>query len=815
MDRSGNLHMNQFRRQLTCLCIIIAVLSGQGWSQQGAVDATATRLAQRLAASALTILSIKPITPQTLETAAGIFGAASELAPEDVELWRLTLNVADLAEDIELQRKAIRAIVELDPEDDVVRLRRLLEVVESAQTVEQRVAVYDRLLAPQRIDELGKAVASRLALDYALLLRREGRVTAFGEKLALAVSLDTSNRAAASLAAGFFRSNVNDPYGETELLINLFMADPTTIDVQAAIAQLALGSGAYDAAARMFLLMSNCYIAQGDVPSTDIVADHVIALWGAGQVDKAMQLIEQRQQAFNAVAQARALQEESNKTPLDVTEVSGLLSPTLSTVRAAVLERERDPHALEALRLALQSYDKVLEAARNAEKPPAADEFAAGYLEMAWLAAWLGRDAERAEDLMHQAESLAPMSESARAKFDGWLALRRGDFALAADHFARTDPDDHAALIGRALVLQQQNQMGGAARLLLRVAREQPGTIMGVWSANVLFATIEKRVAISETARKIQSLVDSVPTYIDRFPVNPGELFSVRVHADRTTVGPGDPIILNIELSNNSRIPLGIDPEGPIQPQIALLPTLRIAQQSKLPPMDPIIIDIDQQLRLEPKQRIIIPIDLRHYDVGSVMESFVLLGSFVRVKAVWNFRIVTGNSLQPGLLGGETETLNFRVNGVRVTLPWIEQAMRDIEIVDRPGDVDTLIMLTHLPNHFLPDVSKEALQPISEKLPAALASAFDTLDPLRQALVLSEMSPGPVATDLLRSAQSSEHQVVQIAYLLSTLQLGNDPMLLAGLRSDDPLVRKIAEQMQLLAKRREAAQRQQATPAGQ
>ena len=103
--------MNKIRRHLTCLCITIAAIAAPVFSQQAAQEPAEHRLAQRLAASALTILRVRPLTPNSLETAAGVLEVASDLAPDDVELWRLTLSVADLAENYELQSKAIRAIV--------------------------------------------------------------------------------------------------------------------------------------------------------------------------------------------------------------------------------------------------------------------------------------------------------------------------------------------------------------------------------------------------------------------------------------------------------------------------------------------------------------------------------------------------------------------------------------------------------------------------------------------------------------------------------------------------------------------------------
>lgn len=795
--------MTTMRHLLVFICLAIPVIAGPANAQQEVREPFNERLAERTANAAMTILRLRPLTPLGLETAAGIMQQASELAPGDADLWRLTLNVADLAEDTELQREAVRALLRLDPDDTVIRLRRLAKAVEQAQTVEQRTAVYERLLAPKRIDELGDDVASRLAYDYALLLRREGRVSAFSEQLARAVELDPSNRAAAALATGFFRSNVDDPYGECELLINLFLADPTTLDVHAAIAQLALGSGAYTAADRMYTLLTNAYAARQTLPPTNIVADHAIAKWGAGRTDQGLELIVRRQQTMNALAQVQVMRQDQNRMPTDVAGVTSELTPTLSAVRAAVMERTRDPYAEQALGIAVRAYQSQIERVRGMEQQPAPRVFAEAFLDIAWIVLWLNGNADQAAEYIEQAHSIEPISETARARFDGWIALRRDELNRAADRFMAADQSDPTVRIGIALLHLKRQEKSEAAKLLLGVAREQPGTLIGVWSAHTLFNVVGQRAELSDTARQINALVSSLPTYIDRFPLRPAELFSVRVNADRSTFGPNEPIIINIEMSNNATVPLGIDASGPIMPQIALIPTMRVAQPTKLPPLEPIVVDIDRRLRLLPKQRITIRVDLRRYAIGTLMENFMLLGAFIRVKAIWNFRIAQSGQLEPDLLGGETETLNFRVDGMRITRAWLEQAIEDIRVIDRPDDVDTLIMLTHVPNYQLPDVPVEVLRPIVEKMPAALGEAFISLDPLQQALVLAEMSLTPVTHQIIESARASNEPLVQVSYLLNAMRNSQDPIMDVARRSDNELVRTVAEQLQAVAEMRQ------------
>jgi len=773
------------------------------------------RLGERFANSAMTILRVEPVTPLALETAARLMELAASLDPDDVSMWRLTLKVADLAEIDAIQDKAVREIVRLDPADDVARLRRVSTAVERAQTVEQRTSVYERLLTEQSIEQMGPTVASRLAFDYALLLRREGRISAFTEQLSRAVELDPSNRAAASMATGFFQSNVDDVYAEAELMLNLFLADPSTVDVQAALAQLAIGVGAYNGAARMYQLVTDSRAAQGSGVPTDLVADHVIALWGAGRVNQALNLIDDEQIRSNASQRRRALQaDEEKRFPLDVASVEGVLAPTIATVRAAILDRQDDPHAPQAVEVALKSYDQTLQRYREAlEQQRSMSEqelaqqrgrydpkvIARSRLEQAWVAVWLNGDVDRAVEYLQQADAIEPLNEAARMRFEGWFAVRRGELERGIELLDSVQQDDPAAQLGLAVARLQQNRTRDAARHLLNVARSRAGTLMGAWSADYLYELVGGRVPISDTARRVNALIDTLPRYIDRFPRRPSELFAVRVHTSQPTFGPHEPIICTIELSNNAQFPLGISPEGPIQPQIALIPAIRVARHPRTPPLEPIVIDIDQRLRLDPGERVTVNVDLRRYNVGSLLESYMILGALVRMKALWNFRLSPAGTLAPGLLGGEVDVMPVRVDGARVTGQWLERTLDNISDIDRPSDVNDLIMLTHVPATSISEITREQAQRLNQESRTAAVEAFRQLSPKQQALVLSEMALSPFVGPILEHARSSDHRLVQLAYLLNCTRVLDDPMIEVGRRSDDPLIRLVARQLDSVA----------------
>ena len=109
----------------------------------------------------------RPLNVRALDISILLATEAAHLDPTP-ERWRTLLKLADLAERTELRSEALRRLKTLDPHDEVVRLLYINDAIERYQTAEQRIAVYEAILAPKNREALGPAVTSRLANDLGL-----------------------------------------------------------------------------------------------------------------------------------------------------------------------------------------------------------------------------------------------------------------------------------------------------------------------------------------------------------------------------------------------------------------------------------------------------------------------------------------------------------------------------------------------------------------------------------------------------------------------------------------------------------------------
>jgi len=771
----------------------------------------------QFARAALTLVESQPLTAEALGVAVMLAQQASTLNPQDAELCRLLFKIADLAEDEPVRRQALGRLVKLAPHDDVVRLLYVTDAIERYQTVEDRLAAYRKLLAEPTRQALGATVASRLASDYAWLLNRTGDVDGFAKWIAEAVALDPSNRAAVATAVGFFRMNVgHDPFAEAELLTTLLLADPISLETQSVLARLLLENGAYASADRIYGLAARNSEAQGSPPAGGLLADRAVAQWGHGDPEGAMETVKRRQREIDEPYRTKLRREDPDLTPLELARRHAPITSTLATVRAAIQNRRGDAMAGQTLEHAINTYEIQIGLLREQEDVDVG--FVAKLsLEAAFVTLWLGGAVERAQGFLDGASEVLGadgLSAEARARFEGWMALRSDDPSRAVELLEPIADGDRGARVGLALALLAQGQRRDAARSLLQAATEGQGTLMGVWSADVLAELLGRELPPTETANRLDELVASIPAIVDRLPEDPRLAVSLRVLPAKTTFDPYEPVIINLEITNNAPFPLAIDARGPIQPQVALTVSVQVSRSPELDRLAPMIVDIDRRLRLEPRERLVIPVDLRRGSLASVLNRQPLRGATIKIKATMAFYLAGPDSIRPGMLGSQVETPPIRIDGIRLSEKWIFASIADVLDPDSTQDLRTLVMLSQVLSVVTQARERNPLglldllenpRQVLQDASAAITEAYAKLDPVSRAWILGSMSRAPVLDPVYAMARKDDEKVVRIAYLLYCLAGADDPMIDAARRGDDADVRRVAEMMHARIERASAS----------
>jgi tetratricopeptide (TPR) repeat protein len=778
--------------------LLASVLISGGVGPAAAQTSPAERLAGQYVRIAQQLISNADIPSRdTFDGVILLLRQSIALDRDSVETWRMLRDVAQLAERDDLRREATIEITRLDPLDDVARLMRVNDALEQFHTVEELESAYRKLLEPMSRAQLGPAVASRLATDLAALLGRSGRTEEYGRWLGEALALDPSNTTAGGLAAGYFRMHVDDPFAEAELLTNLVLANPASEVSATALAELLLEHGAYRGAERLYGLASDIRDAGRLLIESDLIADQAIATWAAGDADGALKLIEARRREFDSAYRVIVRQRDPLLTSEAVAAIKAPLPPTLIAVRAAIHDRLVNGQNA-SLRALLEESVSHLRNPLEGQEPVAPGEAAAETAIAAMVLLWFGDDVTGARELLEAADGLAPLTDEAHQRFEGWMSLREGRFDEAIERLQPLEQAYPIALLGRSLAQIGAGQRAEGARGLLRLTQEQPGTLIGVWARDRLRELLGQSIPPSELATRLDNLIDSIPDVLFQFRSRPSLGVELTLEPARPAFSPFEPITINVVITNHSPFPLAIDPLGPIRPHVLLRPSLRLTRQPEVGEVGEIVVDISRRLRLEPKQRVVVPVDLRRHEVAEPVNAAPFLGAHVQVRGVSNCRITPRGASVPTLLGTEAETSLIRIEGVRVDLQWIDQALEAIRQPDEPGDLPLMAVLASVLAGQLSAAATPAELEMFARAEREFAEAFARLDDVSRAWLLGVLADSPRLAAVFEQARASENRWVRLSYMLHRVNSATDPVLLAAKASDDQGLREVATLLESL-----------------
>lgn len=775
------------------------------------------RLARLLTRTALELLRLPEPSASDYRVALALSEWSTELAPDWLDGWRVFMQIASVGEAVddrgpERLRAALSAIVRLDPRDEVARLRLLSLAVDRYATVEERVAAYDRLLAPENLPRLGGPVASRLALESALLLYRSGDVEGFAARLAEAVALDPSHPAATEMAAGFLRHRAADPVGEAELSLAAAVANPANLDPLQSLAAICLAEGAFNASQRLYGLLLPLLPVQRRAIA-DATAGLALSEWALGAAPAAVAIIEKRATDLDRLAREEARMQDPE---FDLTEADRIRVPPdrqLSVLKATILRSVGSPDADAAVGealLAMRIEADLL--AQQGEDPRVARGIAELALESIVTMLWLGADADGPAGMYEQLRKSARLGDSAAARIEGWIALRRGDAAKAVERLEPLAAGDAISALGLAQAYQALERRSDAARQYLEVWRRAPGSALGVWSRDRLAALLGRPVPPSESADRLEALVRGLPRTYDRLLTERERAVGLVVRPANISVGPLEPVIVEIELTNLTDLPLAISSAGPLEPNIAVVANATVAQLQRPVASPPLVAPITGSLRLAPRERVVVSVDLGLTAFGEVLDRTALSGSTVGCRALTNFRPVSGGALQPAVLGAKAESPQIRVEGVRVSAGWIENALAAIRTPD--GDEDLVFMnllaAVGVATESATEAPPEEFAAIREIWPT-MRTAWEQLDPASRGWLVASFPaiPSQGVAGIVDLARASSDPLTRLGYLLGRVRSVDDPVLIEAMASPDERIALVAR----LVQERVAQASQQQAPA--
>tara|TARA_X000001036_G_scaffold68880_1_gene59971 strand:- start:3044 stop:5539 length:2496 start_codon:yes stop_codon:yes gene_type:complete len=781
--------------------------------------AAASRLATEFVRLARMATMSEPLTTTAIATAVVLIQESLKLDPKNVSLWRNAIEVAQMADRPDVEFAAIQGLIHLTPNDTMAQLARLRSVIEKANTVEQRMVLYEKLLADGRSAQLDSRVASRLAFDASQLQRKLGDIEQFARWLAEAVALDPSYPDAISMATGFFGDETADAYTRAELLSSTMLANIRDVTLQVSLAEFLMSYGNYKDAAQMYNVVLGESVE--DEIKDGLLADIALSQWANGDPTSALGILTRRQSSVDIEYRKQTKTQQSRLTPLEIARIHAPLVPKLSTIRAAIYAEIGS--AKEANQALTSAVDSILTLASiyETQGDAATIKVAEMKIQAAWILLWLSNETERAQEIIAEVEESVVIHMTEKTRLNGWIALKSGDYEEAISVLS-TIPNDKPALVGTAIANLQIGNKQQAATQLLHIAKTDGASILGVWSLKQLEKLIGTTFDVRSEVPKLQKLMVGVFDTVNNYVLDPRPVIDVQITPRSMTYEPYEPVIADIEIKNNTTIPLTIAKNGPIQPFI-LIEALVEIPSVKFGGVPPIVLPINSEVSLLPGESMNTLVDLRHYWPGGLLNSFPLRGASLRLRAIVNFTARNTRSSQgqttlvyeTGWLGSTDQVAGIRVDGIRLTGEWFESAIKQAKKMNTIQDLTAMVLLTWVvdpeikvtivpplippPDTGEPELpEEEVVNNLKTDAMTTILTKFPALGPMAQAWVLSTMSGDESLEAVSGMLQSPEGKTTTLSQIIRLISAGigaealQNPTLVKAIDSNDEDIKTVA-----------------------
>lgn len=720
-------------------------------------------------------------TMEDYRIAATMLELALEVTPDDPLIWRRLIEAYRAAGDERAVMDASLELWKIDPSDSVAELRLLSWNASKKQTVEERLATYERYLGERGAQDIpNPAVRSRLALDAALLAREQGNEEEFVRLLTMATSLDSSNKEAAALAASFYQSRQSDPVANLELAINLLRADPVDPNLHFAVAGELARHGAMEESQRFHTNARRLIATDGITGDAGIETETYVLRWhnsGAEAILREFEeyLIVQREVARNRVER---LTEEGLSTE-DVQKPEDIRLPLhLERIRIlAAAAQDDDVRLTRALRDLNDTVIPGLEEISGRLRTPIVQEDAqlrqsliqqAGSVATELLIARLIAGVTDPATMQENMQFRGLLGDSGNPQLrviDGLIALRQGNLDDALSQLEGMAQDSTLSAVAYGLALEEAGRDEEAAENYKRTALFSPTTPIGAYARDKYERLSGEDLVYSDSTQAMQEVARAVPRWFDLVAGNPGHMMSMTLTLEDQRIDPYEQPVVLLSLRNVSPIALAVGSDRPINSRLMISPAMRIGTESIQTALSPEITDLHTRLRLAPGEAM----SVRLWPDPGFSGLLADLKSAHTIRSRWHVLqgFVMGDRqlyvAGPMCLSGETPLLT-RTPDVKV-----RQGMDELTEEARVQDERKLILLLPTLRAVLVDPDRPTGRPSADEareLASALATRYPNLSKEGRLAVIA----------LMPHARMNEHmQALDDAILAET-----DPAVLAA-----------------------------------
>jgi tetratricopeptide (TPR) repeat protein len=593
--------------------------------------------------------------------------AARAADPNNLELVRRHAEAAFSAGERGQLLEATRRILELDPGDTVAQLRRISVAISQIQTVESRLAAYDKLLGRDG-ESLDVSVRSRLAFDAALLAREQGDDTGFIRRLTQACQLDSTNKEAALLAYSTYSQRGGNPKGRFDLLNNLLLADPRDFSTYISLRDECAADGAFKAASRFNANAMRIFVASGGVYGTKEVMTTMAIVWGeegpeAVVTDLNRRLVVQRDNVRRAAESGGGGLAGTLQASLQPGDVRLDAEFDQMRIAASIAAGDDETRAIAMLELnqTLESSAAIL-ADRNRRGAEISDEQAVQQLQAIAIDLQLWRlltgNGEGAiADVLKRSMDMIDDRHEAKRAILAWTALRSNAPEESLRVLDEPGRDSSWTKMARATALLQMGRTSEAGAVFWAITEEEPlSPLAGLARLAATKIGGPELTTRQQRAKLIEASAKAVPVWVDQIIASPKLFHTLNVTMNMPADKPLVPATAKIQIRNLSPIPLGLGSSRTINSRILFAPSISATLPPLMPAAESEVIEFNSRLRIVPGEEVSMIIT-PNLGVSGWLESVACVEPIrVRYRVMQGFQTDANGHLASGVGGIDTIT---------------------------------------------------------------------------------------------------------------------------------------------------------------
>jgi len=472
-------------------------------------------------------------------------------------------ETARVAGKSDVQKDALRKVIAADTGDLVSQVHYIDLLARAAQTVEERSAVYQKALQEASLD---RQIRSEMALRLARLEEGRGDAAQARNYLGQAIQLNDVNvgalRDLVRLAAQDGSPTGAGTYLKT--LVTLLAANPYQADAWLQLARLCEAAGVHDRAGDFLEAGGEQLAIDGMLITGDFRLELALEYGAAGKSAQAYRLAE-------ALA-------ELPDAPLAALLVAELLSQNLPVSATSAM-----PAAATTSQPATQPFQRTAEIRKRLSELAKETDNAAALADAAGAALTIlpepGPEAAMWVDTY--AKLVAP-DDATLARLRGWQLFREGkldDARVVLEKVADTDPLARVGL-ARVLMAQGGSKIQSAGGLLQSLWANNP---TGLLALQVVLAAQKAKIDLGDAprARDVRSAVIKLTPALVGAYRQPLEMQLISAHfrkdagAGTPTTATGEPVMLQLRLTNTSGRALPVGSDGVVKSVVGLAGTTR------------------------------------------------------------------------------------------------------------------------------------------------------------------------------------------------------------------------------------------------